>query len=223
MVIHMSLSDFFKKVSRERPAPSALSAPQWIICGLGNPGKKYETSRHNTGFAFMDLLSNDLHVTVDRLKFKSLCAQAEISFTDTQKVTVLLLKPQTFMNNSGEAVRKAADFYKIPPDKIIVVYDDVSLPEGSLRIRAKGSDGGHNGIKSIIYHLHTDVFPRIKIGVGSPKNTDYDMVAWVLGRPDEENRKNIYAAAKDSVSAVKDIIFSGINFAASRHNGTHSV
>ena len=162
--------------------------PEYMIVGLGNPGKKYELTRHNAGFLFLDLLADKTGAKVDKIKFKSLIGLAEIG-----SHKCLLMKPQTFMNNSGEAVREAAAFYKIPPEKIIVVFDDISLPCGKMRIRRKGSDGGHNGIKSILYHLTSDMFPRIKLGVGEKPHPDYDLADWVLS-----------AFKKDELTALKD-------------------
>ncbi len=162
--------------------------PEYMIVGLGNPGKKYELTRHNAGFLFLDLLADKAGAKVDKIKFKSLIGLAEIG-----SHKCLLMKPQTFMNNSGEAVREAAAFYKIPPEKIIVVFDDISLPCGKMRIRRKGSDGGHNGIKSILFHLASDMFPRIKLGVGEKPHPDYDLADWVLS-----------AFKKDELTALKD-------------------
>ena len=154
---------------------SPSGAPEFLIVGLGNPGPKYEFTRHNAGFLCMDLLAQQLGVKIDRIKFKSVVADVAIEGS-----RCILMKPQTFMNNSGEAVRDAANFYKIPPEHIIILFDDISLPPGKLRIRRKGSDGGHNGIKSILYLLGSDQFPRIKLGVGAKPRPDYDLADWVL-------------------------------------------
>lgn len=145
--------------------------------GLGNPGKQYELTRHNAGFLFADLLADKNGVKINKIQFKAVTASLTLG-----GVKCLLMKPQTFMNNSGEAVRQAASFYKIPPERILVVFDDISLPCGRLRIRRKGSDGGHNGIKSIIYHLNSDAFPRVKLGVGEKPHPDYDLADWVLSQ-----------------------------------------
>ena len=149
----------------------------YMIVGLGNPGKQYESTRHNAGFICLDLLAEKYSISVKKLKFKSLLGEGRI-----EGKRCLLLKPQTFMNLSGEAVRDAAEFYKIPPENIIVIYDDISLDPGKLRIRRKGSDGGHNGMKNILYHLKSDGFPRIKVGVGAKPNPEYDLADWVLSR-----------------------------------------
>ena len=136
---------------------------QWLIVGLGNPGEKYARTRHNLGFLALDLLAERQKLKVNRIKYKALVAETEFG-----GARCLLMKPQTYMNLSGEAVREAAQFYKIPSDHVLVIYDDVSLPVGKLRVRPSGSAGGHNGIKNIIAHLGTDVFPRVKIGAGAP-------------------------------------------------------
>lgn len=167
------MSMFEKWKTNRSPSPSG--APEFLIVGLGNPGPKYEFTRHNAGFLCIDLLAQQLGVRIDRIKFKSVVADVAIEGS-----RCILMKPQTFMNNSGEAVRDAANFYKIPPEHIIILFDDISLPPGKLRIRRKGSDGGHNGIKSILYLLGSDQFPRVKLGVGTKPHPDYDLADWVL-------------------------------------------
>ena len=167
------MSMFEKWKTNRSPSPSG--APEFLIVGLGNPGPKYEFTRHNAGFLCIDLLAQQLGVRIDRIKFKSVVADVAI-----EGRRCILMKPQTFMNNSGEAVRDAANFYKIPPEHIIILFDDISLPPGKLRIRRKGSDGGHNGIKSILYLLGSDQFPRVKLGVGAKPHPDYDLADWVL-------------------------------------------
>ncbi len=149
--------------------------PEYLIVGLGNPGRQYETTRHNAGWLCMDLLSDKLNTKINKIKFKSTVGEADIGGH-----RCLLMKPQTFMNLSGEAVGEACKFYKIPPEKVIVIFDDISLSCGSLRIRRKGSAGGHNGIKSIIQHLGSDNFPRIKLGVGDKPHADFDLADYVL-------------------------------------------
>ena len=167
------MSMFEKWKTNRSSSPSG--APEFLIVGLGNPGPKYEFTRHNAGFLCIDLLAQQLGVRIDRIKFKSVVA--DVAIEDRR---CILMKPQTFMNNSGEAVRDAANFYKIPPEHIIILFDDISLPPGKLRIRRKGSDGGHNGIKSILYLLGSDQFPRVKLGVGTKPHPDYDLADWVL-------------------------------------------
>lgn len=165
--------ELFKKIgSSETPSAAPV---EYIIAGLGNPGSEYENNRHNAGFRFMDYLSCKNSVKINKLKFHALCGDATISGK-----RAFLMKPQTYMNNSGEAIREAAEFYKITADKIVIIYDDIYLDPGKARIRRKGSAGGHNGIKSIIENLKTDEFPRIKIGVGTPPK-EFPMVEWVLG------------------------------------------
>ncbi len=149
----------------------------WLVVGLGNPGDKYENTRHNAGFMAIDQLADRGDFPVQRLKFHALTQQATISGQG-----VLVMKPTTYMNLSGDAVAEAAAFYKVPPEHILVLCDDVSLPVGKLRIRLSGSAGGHNGLKHIIQRLDTDQFPRLKIGVGAKPHPDYDMADWVLGK-----------------------------------------
>ena len=169
---------------------------QWLIVFLGNPGPRYAFTRHNAGFLTADAAEKLLNVSIDRLRFRALTATAEIGGEK-----VLLMKPQTFMNLSGEAVGQAARFYKIPPEHVLVVSDEVSLPVGSLRIRFKGSAGGHNGLKNIIAHLGTDAFPRIRLGVGSAPHPGYDMADWVLSAFQNEDAETIRAAAENAAKA----------------------
>ncbi len=177
------------------------SSYEYIIAGLGNPGAKYEMTRHNAGFLAMDLLAIELGVDIKKLRHHSLVCDAVISGR-----RCLLMKPQTMMNNSGEAVGEAAKFYKIPPEKVIIIYDDVSLDVGKMRIRRKGSAGGHNGIKSVIAHLGSENFPRIKIGVGKKPNPEYDLVSWVLGRFPSQQEPQLKSALEHSTRAVALIV-----------------
>lgn len=190
------------------------AAVEYIVAGLGNPGKKYEGTRHNTGFAALDHLAQQWGVQVTKAKFDALTGTACVDGTK-----VLLLKPQTFMNLSGEAVRDAASFYKIPPEHVIVLSDDVSLDVGTLRVRAKGSAGGQNGLKNIIYHLNSEDFPRVKIGVGKKPRPDYDLAAWVLGKFPAEDQKAIDKACEDAVNAAACIIAEDCAAAAQKFNG----
>ncbi len=185
----------------------------FMIVGLGNPGKQYENTRHNAGFICLDLLAEKHAISVKKLKFKSLMGEGRI-----EGKRCLLLKPQTFMNLSGEAVRDAAEFYKIPAENIIVIYDDISLDPGKLRIRRKGSDGGHNGMKNILYHLKSDNLPRIKIGVGAKPNPEYDLADWVLSRFSSAECKKIKEAADKAVGAVEYIVGGNIDKAMSDYN-----
>ena len=188
--------------------------PEFIIVGLGNPGKQYELTRHNAGFLFADLLADKNGVKINKIQFKAVTASLTLG-----GVKCLLMKPQTFMNNSGEAVRQAASFYKIPPERILVVFDDISLPCGRLRIRRKGSDGGHNGIKSIIYHLNSDAFPRVKLGVGEKPHPDYDLADWVLGKFPPEDAKAMADRYPDLEAAAKLIMDGKLGLAQSKYNG----
>jgi PTH1 family peptidyl-tRNA hydrolase len=183
---------------------------QYIIAGLGNPGGQYDNTRHNAGFWALDELARRSGVAaLKKLKFRSLYAQAD---------GLLLLKPQTFMNRSGQAVRDAAAFYKIPPERIIVVYDESALPPGRLRIRASGSDGGHNGMKDILYHLQTDRFPRVRIGVGPPPHPEIDLADWVLAQLDSGGRKMLQEAAVRAADAVECIVKNGVEAAMNQYN-----
>ena len=186
----------------------------WLIVGLGNPGEKYEDTRHNVGFQVVDELAERQNAPVQKLKFKALTNLLTISGE-----RVLVMKPVTYMNLSGEAVRPAADFYKIPPERILVISDDTALDPGKLRIRIKGSAGGHNGLKSIIQHLGTDQFPRIKIGVGEKPHPDYDMADWVLSKFTGEDLKTIQAAVKKAADAVACYVEHGPDKAMNRFNG----
>ena len=185
----------------------------YIIAGLGNPTKEYEKTRHNVGFEVIDVLADRLFTSVDEKKFKGYYGKAVIGGEK-----VILLKPQTFMNLSGESVRAAADFYKIDPEHIIVIYDDISLEVGQLRIRSKGSAGGHNGIKNIIAHLGTQEFPRIKVGVGA-KPPRMDLADYVLSRFSAEDRVKMEEAFKEAVQAVQVMITEGDQAAMNRFNG----
>lgn len=177
---------------------SSVGAPEFMIVGLGNPDRKYEFTRHNTGFLCVDMLAQKHGFTVKKLKFRSLLGNAVIGGH-----RCLILKPQTYMNLSGEAVREAAAFYKIPPERILVLFDDISLDVGKLRIRRKGTDGGHNGVKNIIYHLASDKFPRIKIGVGKKPHPDYDLADWVLSEFKKDEEAPLKSALENACAAVE--------------------
>ena len=192
---------------------SPSGAPEYLIVGLGNPGKQYELTRHNAGFLFADLLADKNNTKISKIQFKSVTATVEIGGH-----RCLLIKPQTFMNNSGEAVKQAASFYKIPPEKIIVVFDDISLPCGKLRIRRKGSAGGHNGIKSIIYHLNSDNFPRIKLGVGEKPHPDYELADWVLSNFKKDEISQLRQAAENACSAAELMVNGNTDKAMSDYN-----
>ena len=183
-----------------------------IIAGLGNPGREYENTRHNAGFMFLDALADKLGADISERKHKALCGKAVIG---GQKV--ILLKPQTYMNSSGESIRAAADYYKVAPEDILVIYDDISLAPGQLRIRAKGSAGGHNGIKSIIAHLGTQEFPRVKVGIGE-KPPRMDLADYVLGHFSEGEKRIMADAVKEAADAVCEIVNMGIEQAMNDHN-----
>ena len=190
----MSIFDLFKKIESEKTTQGAISA---IIVGLGNPGEKYLHTRHNAGFLALDYLCQSLGVKCDRVKFKALCTEATVG-----GARVLIMKPQTFMNASGEAVSEAMGFYKIPLERVIVISDDTTLDIGKMRIRKKGSAGGHNGLKSIIEHAGADTFPRIKIGVGAKPSPEYDLADWVLGVIPKADRDALFSVLEKCPDAL---------------------
>ncbi len=189
----------------------------WLVVFLGNPGLKYEGTRHNAGFMVADALARKKNLSITRSRFRALTAVCP--FGDT---AALLMKPQTYMNLSGEAVSQAARFYKIPPDRILVVSDEVSLPVGSLRIRPKGSAGGHNGLKNIIEQLGSEDFPRIRLGVGSPPHPDYAMMDWVLSVFRDQDAVDIRNTADLAADAVECCITQGVEKAMNLYNRRHS-
>ena len=189
-------------------------ACDWLVVGLGNPGENYARTRHNAGFRAVDRLAAALQVKVDRAKFRGLTAQAV-----WQGQKLLLLKPQTFMNNSGLSVMDAARFYKLPPERVIVIFDDISLPVGRLRVRADGSAGGHNGINSIIGALNSQSFPRVKIGVGQKPHPDYDLADWVLSNFTREEEAHVERAAQAAAQAALEVVAGGVSAAAAKFNG----
>lgn len=208
----MSIFDIFDKIkSDDSPAPAG--AVEYIIAGLGNPGIQYENTRHNAGFMTVDTLAAKHGFSIKKLKFKSLVGDAVISGK-----RCLVMKPSTFMNKSGEAITEAAAFYKIPTERIIVCYDDISLPPSKLRIRRKGSDGGHNGIKSIIYLTGSEDFPRIKIGVGAKPSKEYDLASWVLSNFTSEEIPLIREAAEKGCEAIELIVGGNIDKAMNQFN-----
>lgn len=186
----------------------------YIIAGLGNPEAKYDNTRHNIGFHAIDVLCEKFNIKLNKLKFKASFGDGIIGGEK-----VILAKPQTYMNLSGEAIRDISAFYKIPPENIIVIYDDVSLETGRIRIRTKGSDGGHNGIKSIIYQLSSDKFPRIKLGIGAPPHADFDLADYVLGKFTPDEIKILEPVLIHTADAVECIIKSGIDKAMNKYNG----
>ena len=189
------------------------SSYDFIIAGLGNPGAKYEMTRHNAGFLAMDLLAIEEGFNIKKLKHHALVCDTVISGK-----RCLVMKPQTMMNNSGEAIGEAAKFYKIPPENVIIVYDDISLDVGQTRIRRKGSAGGHNGIKSIISHLSSEEFPRVKIGVGKKPNPEYDLVSWVLGKFPKDKESDLKSALENTTKAIRLIVSGEIDKAMNLYN-----
>ncbi len=207
----MGIFDLFKQIENSSHSPSGPVTH--IVVGLGNPGREYTYNRHNAGFMCMDVICDKYRARVDKSKFKALVGECMIAGKH-----VLLMKPQTFMNNSGEAIREAADFYNVPADNIIVIFDDISIGVGALRIRRKGSAGGHNGIKSIIAHLSTNDFPRIKLGVGEKPSPEYDLVNWVLGNIPEDDRKKMSEAYSRAADALEVMLSGNIDTAMNRFN-----
>lgn len=188
----------------------------WLIVGLGNPGKQYEHTRHNCGFRAIDMLAQKLGCKVDKAKFQGLYGQTTYNGTK-----VYLLKPQTFMNLSGRSILQLSAYFSIPPERIIVMFDDISLEPGRLRIRADGSAGGHNGIKSIISELGSQAFPRVKIGVGAKAHPEQDLADWVLSGFTANEEKALGAALEQSCDAALCIMEQGVPAAANRFNGYH--
>ena len=192
------------------------SSETWLIVGLGNPGREYEKTRHNAGFRAMDILAQKLGCKPDKLKYQGFYCQVNY-----QGKKLLLLKPQTFMNLSGRSVAPLAAFFKVPAKNIIVMFDDISLPPGRLRIRADGSAGGHNGIKSIIAEVGSQNFPRVKIGVGSKPNPEFDLADWVLSTFSSKEEKDLQFALSNAADAALCVIDHGVPESANRFNGSH--
>ena len=194
-----NIFDLFKKIE----STGAALPITHIVVGLGNVGKEYEKTRHNAGFMAIDALAEKCGVRIDRVKFHALTAEATVA-----GVRVLLMKPTTYMNNSGVAISEAAAFYKIAPENVIVLHDEISFDAGVMRIRRRGSAGGHNGLKSIIAHLGSDAFPRIKIGVGKKPSPEYDLVDFVLGKFSQDDLAKL-SAENDSIIAAVELMLSG--------------
>lgn len=207
----MSIFDFFKKAENTQTPTGPVA---FLVVGLGNPGKEYLYTRHNTGFLTLDYIAERLSVTVNRAKFNALTADAVIGGN-----RVLLIKPQTYMNESGVAVRQAADFYKIPTEHIIVISDDISLPVGMMRVRRSGSDGGQKGLRSIITHLGSDKFPRLRIGVGEKPHPDYPLADWVLSEFTKEEQKVLFDEFGTAMSGIEKMIAGDFDSAMMICNG----
>ena len=201
----MGIFDLFKQIETGS-AGNLHGKLTWIVAGLGNPGLEYENTRHNAGFLTMDELAKQCGVKLDQMKFKSDCGEAMLG-----EVRCLLMKPTTYMNLSGDAIAAAANFYKIPPEQVLVIYDDISLPPGKLRLRRKGSAGGHNGIKSIIAQVGTGEFPRIRGGGGAKPKPQYDLADWVLSKFSEEDMTALQPALEHAADAAKKIVSGDMN------------
>ena len=201
--------DLFKKIEK----PTETAAVTHIVVGLGNIGSEYDKTRHNAGFMAIDALAEKLGVKIDRVKFHATVAEARIA-----DKRVLLMKPTTYMNNSGVAIAEAAAFYKIPPERVIVLHDEISFDVGVMRIRRKGSAGGHNGLKSIIAHLGSDEFPRIKIGVGKKPSPEYDLVDFVLGRFSQADIKALSEQNPSVIAATELMVAGKIEDAMSKYS-----
>ena len=189
------------------------SSVDYIIAGLGNPGSQYDLTRHNAGFMAIDKIAEEYKVKVDRIKFKSLCNTFEM-----KGKKVLLMKPQTFMNLSGQSITEAMNFYKVPIENVIVICDDISLEPSKLRIRRKGSDGGHNGLKNIIYLSGKDTFPRIRVGVGQKPHPEYDLAAWVLSRFTPNEQKLMAEGIEKALRSCELMVQGNIDQAMNKFN-----
>ncbi len=208
----MSIFDKFKELSKA--SETSFTGPiEYIIAGLGNPGLQYEKTRHNAGFMTIDALSERLGIAVSKYKF-----HAKIADADIFGKRCLIMKPETYMNNSGQAIEEARAFYKLDIEHVIIIYDDISLEPGSLRIRRKGSDGGHNGIKSIIHLTGEDTFPRIKIGVGKKPHPKFDLADWVLSKFNEEDQAKINDACEKACDSIELMVQNKIDEAMNKFN-----
>ncbi|MBQ7475712.1 MAG: aminoacyl-tRNA hydrolase [Clostridia bacterium] len=202
--------ELFRKIGRGN---AVVGKPEFIVVGLGNPGSEYEGTRHNAGFSAIDYIAGNAGIRIRDLKFKSLMGRGEIAGRP-----VMLLKPQTFMNLSGTAVKEACDFYDVPPERLIVISDDVNLDPGRIRIRRSGSDGGHKGLYNIIYSLSSDNFPRVRLGVGR-KPDEWDMVDWVLGKMGREDAEKLVSTFESVNESVRLIIEGRTDDAMGKFNG----
>lgn len=205
-----NIFDLFKKIETDTPSKLPVS---FLVVGLGNPGSDYTFTRHNAGFLTIDYISQKLGVQVNRAKFHALYGETKIG-----NAGVMLVKPQTYMNESGVAVREIAEFYKIPTENIIVISDDISLDVGRLRVRKKGSDGGQKGLRSIIYHLNSDNFPRIRVGIGQKPNPNYDLADWVLSKFTADEQKILFEKFETVFQGIEKIINGDVDGAMSLCN-----
>jgi len=184
----------------------------FIVAGLGNPGRRYENTRHNVGFETIDFLSDKYKINVSKVKFKAVIGDGDI-----EGERVILVKPQTFMNLSGECVREIIEWYKIPLSNIIIIYDDIDLPLGKIRVRTGGSSGTHNGMRSIIYQLQDDRFPRVRVGIGRPPE-GWQLADFVLSKFNEEDRKKVNESIINASEAAASIIKNGVDAAMNKYN-----
>lgn len=206
----MSIFDVFDKISQSQ---TTTGQPEYIIAGLGNPGMQYDNTRHNAGFNVIDMLAKQYNTEINRLRFKGKTAELTI-----EGIKCLLLKPTTYMNNSGESIVQAMEFYKLDVDKLIVVYDDISLDCGKIRIRRKGSHGGHNGLRSIIELTGRDDFQRIKVGVGKKPHPDYDLAKWVLGKFNSDDTEKMKISTENACESIKLMIQGKTDEAMNKYN-----
>ncbi len=206
----MGIMEIFAQLGTSRPT----GKPQWLIVGLGNPGLQYENTRHNAGFLAIDTLAATQGTTVSQMKFKGYIGECSLG-----EQRCLLLKPLTYMNNSGESVVQAMQFYKIDSEHVIILYDDISLPCGKLRIRRKGSAGGHNGIKSIIELTGSEEFPRIKLGVGQKPSKDYDLAKWVLSKFTDSEMELVKGACERAIKSLELMVKGQTDTAMNRYQG----
>lgn len=206
----MSIFDVFDKISQSQ---TTTGQPEYIIAGLGNPGMQYDNTRHNAGFNVIDMLAKQYNTEINRLRFKGKTAEVTI-----EGIKCLLLKPTTYMNNSGESIVQAMEFYKLDVDKLIVVCDDISLDCGKIRIRRKGSHGGHNGLRNIIDLTGRDDFQRIKVGVGKKPHPDYDLAKWVLGKFNSDDTEKMKISAENACESIKLMIQGKTDEAMNKYN-----
>ncbi len=206
----MSIFDVFDKISQSQ---TTTGQPEYIIAGLGNPGMQYDNTRHNAGFNVIDMLAKQYNTEINRLRFKGKTAELTI-----EGIKCLLLKPTTYMNNSGESIVQAMEFYKLDVDKLIVVCDDISLDCGKIRIRRKGSHGGHNGLRSIIDLTGRDDFQRIKVGVGKKPHPDYDLAKWVLGKFNSDDTEKMKISTENACESIKLMIQGKTDEAMNKYN-----